>query len=249
MGDSLLAINLGAGRTATKISGGLDFACALLDNATLKCWGNNRYGQLGYQDTVVRGDNAGEMAALVAVNLGTGRTVIDIGMGYSHSCAVLDNGTAKCWGRNNKGQVGINSNSNTIGASAGTMGDNLIAIPFTSFTPVKMLGGNMMTCAINAAGSVRCWGLGGSGQLLVGSIANIGRVANDMQNLANVNLGTSVVASSISVGDYSVCTITTGKRIKCWGSALNGALGGGQILNNLGDVAGELGDSLPYVNH
>lgn len=249
MGDNLTAINLGAGLSPTKFAGGLDFTCARLSNATMKCFGNNRYGQLGVGSTVQLGDNAGEMAALAAISLGTGRTVVDIGAGYSHSCAILDNGTAKCWGRNNKGQLGIESTANAVGTAAADMGNGLPIVPFTSFTPTKILGGNTMTCAANAAGAVRCWGLGSSGQLLVGSVANIGRANNDIVNLANVNFGTGLSSASIGVGFYTVCTITSDKRVKCWGNSLSGATGNGQTANNLGDVAGELGNSLPYMNH
>ncbi|HIG25022.1 MAG TPA: hypothetical protein EYQ49_03870, partial [Acidimicrobiia bacterium] len=48
MGDNLPAINLGTGRTATQIVAGFYHTCALLDDATIKCWGLNSNGQLGY---------------------------------------------------------------------------------------------------------------------------------------------------------------------------------------------------------
>ena len=249
MGDSLPATILGTGRTAIKLSGGLDFTCALLDNATVKCFGGNRYGQLGTESTTVLGDNLGEMTGLAAINLGAGRTVTDIGAGYSHSCAILDNGTAKCWGRNARGQLGIDSGVNTFGDSAGEMGDNLPAINFTAFTPTKILGGNQSSCAINATGGVRCWGQNNNGQLLIGSTAHQGDNANEMPALANINLGTGVIASSISFGFFNGCALTTSKRIKCWGNATNGALGNGTITPSLGDSAGELGNGLPFVNH
>ncbi len=250
MGDNLLAINLGASLTPTKFVGGLDFTCALLSNASVKCFGSNRYGQLGQGSTISLGDNAGEMAALASINLGTGRTAVDIGAGISHACAILDNGTAKCWGRNNKGQAAAESANNTIGASAGQMGDSLLASPFPgAFVPAKVSGGNTSTCFMNAAGAVRCFGLGTTGQLLLGSIANTGRTNGDVSGSVNVNMGTGIAATSLGAGYYTNCVITNTKRIKCWGSSLSGATGNGQTANNLGDVVGELGDSLPFVNN
>ena len=249
MGDTLAAINLGASINPTKFVGGLDFTCALLSNATVKCFGGNRYGQLGQGNSTSYGNTAGSMTTLPAISLGTGRTAVDIAAGYSHVCAILDNTTAKCWGRNNKGQLAIESASTTIGAASGQMGDFLLACPFSGFAPTKIIGGNTMTCFMNSAGAIRCFGLGTSGQLLKGSTANFGRTNGDVSASTNVNMGTSVSATSFGVGFYTVCGITNGKLIKCWGSSLNGATGNGQTTNNLGDVAGELGDSLPFVNH
>ncbi len=61
MGDSLPAVDLGTGRTAIAISVEPDFACAILDNGQVKCWGGNAAGQLGLGDTANRGDEPGEM--------------------------------------------------------------------------------------------------------------------------------------------------------------------------------------------
>ncbi len=103
---------------------------------------------------------------------------------------------------------------------------------------------------MNASGAIRCFGLGTSGQLLLGTApANFGRSNGDVSTSANVNMGTGISATSYSVGFYSVCGVMNNKRVKCWGSSLNGATGNGQTANNLGDVAGEVGDSLPYLNH
>jgi len=61
MGDNLPSIDLGTGRTATAIAVGNNHNCALLDNASVKCWGQNGYGQLGIGNTTQMGDGSGEM--------------------------------------------------------------------------------------------------------------------------------------------------------------------------------------------
>ena len=55
----LSSIDLGTGRTATAIFAGFNHTCALLDNADVKCWGNNQYGQLGIGNAVNMGDDLG----------------------------------------------------------------------------------------------------------------------------------------------------------------------------------------------
>ena len=41
-------LDLGSGRTAKAICAGRSHSCAILDDGTVKCWGYNPYGQLGY---------------------------------------------------------------------------------------------------------------------------------------------------------------------------------------------------------
>ena len=245
MGDTLLAVNLGAGRTAKDVSVGLDQTCVILDNNTLKCFGRNNYGQLGYDNITTLGDTAGEMAALAAVNLGAGRTAVSVSAGYSFTCVILDNATLKCFGRNQSGQLGIDSVT-TKGATAGDMA--ALAAINLGFSPTKVSASRQRTCAMNAT-TFKCWGLNTTGQLLVGSTTTLGDTAGEMAALANINLGTSMVASDVSSGYYASCVITTNKRIKCFGSAVNGYLQNASTTSHLGDVIGEVGNGLPFVNH
>ena len=110
----LTGINLGTGRTATAISAGVYHTCAILDNASVKCWGWNNSGRLGIDNGSTMGEEAGDMALIPTVNLGTGRTATAISVGYQHSCAVLDNASIKCWGRNENGQLGIDNDLSLI---------------------------------------------------------------------------------------------------------------------------------------
>ena len=100
-------VNLGPGRTAKAVAAGDSFTCAILDDDTIKCWGQNGGGRLGYGDTDARGGAAGEMGdALLAINLGPGRTAKALSAGDGFACAILDDDTLKCWGVN---QVSIDS--------------------------------------------------------------------------------------------------------------------------------------------
>jgi alpha-tubulin suppressor-like RCC1 family protein len=128
MGDNLPAVDVGTGRTASALTGGSYHSCAILDNGSVKCWGANWYGQLGLGDSSHRGVSGGEMGDnLPALDFGSGRTAVEMALGDSHSCAMLDNGATKCWGRNFAGQLGL-GDTNSRGDAPNQMGDNLPAI-------------------------------------------------------------------------------------------------------------------------
>jgi hypothetical protein len=118
----------GAGATATELTAGESHSCARLDDGTVKCWGLNGAGQLGVGDPLSRGDGPGEMgASLPAVTFGPGRTALQVTTGDQYTCARLDDGTVKCWGRNVEGQLGLGDNQDR-GDGPGEMGAALPAV-------------------------------------------------------------------------------------------------------------------------
>jgi len=128
MGSNLGFVELGTGRTATAIASGGGYTCAILDNASVKCWGDNYNGYLGLGHNTRMGDGANEMGDnLPAVDLGTGRTATAIAASRDHTCALLDNAAVKCWGGGWGGRLG-QGNTNNLGDNANEMGDNLPAI-------------------------------------------------------------------------------------------------------------------------
>ncbi|MCB0391030.1 MAG: hypothetical protein KDD58_07060 [Bdellovibrionales bacterium] len=132
--STLLNINWGTGRTAKGVFAGGFHNCAILDNDSVKCVGDNSQGQLGLENSVTYGDDeTGD--SLPAVNLGTGLTIKKLALGSRHSCAILDSAGSdalKCWGHNGFGQLGL-GDFTFRGLNAGTMGDSLEFVNLSDF--------------------------------------------------------------------------------------------------------------------
>ena len=224
--------------------------CSPVDGMnSIKCWGNNNYGQLGIGTTVNVGDAAGEMGnSLAAINVGTSRTVRGISMGGDHACAILDNRQTKCWGRNNFGQLGIGNTANA-GDAAAEMGDTLIAANLGTYLVSRTVSsGYLHTCAILNNSLVKCWGYNGYGNLGIGTTTVVGTAAAQMgDTLAYTSLGTGRAAKQLAAGRDHTCVILDNDLVKCWGYNLFGQLGLNHT-NNMGDNANEMGNSLPFVS-
>lgn len=95
------AVDLG-GHSAVAVSVGDNHTCAILDDHTVRCWGEGASGQLGYGNTNNIGDNE-TPGSVGPVNLGAGRTAMEVSAGGSHTCALLDDDTVRCWGLGSSG--------------------------------------------------------------------------------------------------------------------------------------------------
>jgi alpha-tubulin suppressor-like RCC1 family protein/fibronectin type 3 domain-containing protein len=251
MGESLPTVSLGTGRTATALAPGGEHTCALLDNGTVKCWGNSFYGQLGLGDQAQRGDGPGEMGdSLPTVSLGSGRTATALAAGnFHHTCALLDNGTVKCWGYNFNGELGLGDTAHR-GDGPGEMGDSLPTVSLgTGRTATALAVGSFHSCARLDNGSVKCWGWNLYGQLGLGDKGNRGDGAAEMgDSLPAVSLGTGRTVTALAAGGYHNCARLDNGSVKCWGYNSSGQLGLGYTSNNWGDEPGEMGDNLPTVS-
>ncbi len=247
-GDLFAPIDLGAGRTATAITAGSEHTCAVLDDGTVKCWGRNDHGQLGLGDVASRGAAPDQMGDdLPAVDLGNGRTATAITAGHGHTCALLDNGTVKCWGRNDYGQLGL-GDTESRGNAPGQMGDNLPAVDLgTGRTATAITNGDLRTCALLDDGTIKCWGRNESGNLGLGDTADRGDAPGEMgDDLPAVDLGTGRTATGVTAGTNHTCALLDNGTIKCWGS--NGSALGIGDTSPRGDTPDEMGDNLPAVD-
>ena len=83
--------------TVKEIFAGGNTSCALFTDGTLKCWGDNRFGQLGLGHTNNIGDDEIPVeAGIVSV----GFKVKSVALGAIHTCALSEMGEVKCWGEN-----------------------------------------------------------------------------------------------------------------------------------------------------
>jgi alpha-tubulin suppressor-like RCC1 family protein len=134
---------------------GYSWACAILADTTVKCWGDNLGWQLGdgtmqYRtspETLTHYDPFAELVPLSGV--------VAVSAGYYHGCAVLADGSAQCWGDNDYGQEGDGTHilSTRPGAVSGLAGMRDIS------------ASQFDTCAVVAGGRAYCWGINSDGEL------------------------------------------------------------------------------------
>lgn len=151
--------NHGYGVTGIRqITAGDGYTCAVGILGDIRGWGSNSLGQLGVGDgpfadsgqtytQAPRTINSAILDAAGGVNL--------VSAGLSHTCAVLADGTAACWGANGSGQLGI----------AATSASSRPTLVVSLSNVVMIASGNAHSCAAVSGGGVQCWGHNGAGQL------------------------------------------------------------------------------------
>jgi alpha-tubulin suppressor-like RCC1 family protein len=88
---------IGLERGVLQVSAGERHSCAILEGGAVKCWGDNRDGQLGTGDRTARtmpDDVAGLTGGVVAISADD-----------TDTCAILNDRSSRCWGFNVFGQV------------------------------------------------------------------------------------------------------------------------------------------------
>ena len=144
---------------ATKVftnSGGT--SCALIKGGSVKCWGSNLAGGVG-NGTI---NTTFPYAQFTPVTVTGISTAVDLNLGYGHACAVLADGTVKCWGSNGSGQLGI--------GPAGTQ-STPVAVSGISNAVALGRGDGLYTCALltfgpgGVGGNVKCWGYNSDGMV------------------------------------------------------------------------------------
>ena len=212
-------VDLGPGRTARAVATGVFHSCALLDDGSVRCWGYGTSGQLGYGSTATIGDDE-TPGSVGPVDLGRGRTAKAISAGSVHTCAVLDDGSVRCWGYGEDGRLGT-GNTRSIGDDE-TPGAIAPVDLGPGRTARTVSAGAGPTSAVLDDGSVLCWGYGANGRLGYGSPGSVGDNETPA-SLGPVDLGRR--ATAITLGEAHTCAILDDASVRCWGFAGHGQLG------------------------
>ena len=170
-------------------------SCGVTTANTAYCWGADDYGQLG------KGSTGGPDSSTPSAVIG-GYSAARLSAGEDFTCGVSNSGLPYCWGRNNRGQIGNNSTTDT-----GT--PRVLALQ----QGVSLFGlstGRNHSCALSSGGAVLCWGAFEDGRLGLTTSAD---------QLSPLPAGFTQTFSQLASGDGLACGRTATLDIYCWGRA------------------------------
>jgi alpha-tubulin suppressor-like RCC1 family protein len=141
---------------AVAIAAGTYNTCALLADGTVVCWGDNASGNLGLGTSIGPQTCSNDTpCATTPVKVPDLSGVTAIAAGDDSTCALLSDGTVRCWGSNAYGELGDGTQtpSATPVEVSGVSGASAIAMGWLS------------VCVLVSSGDVVCWGDDSWGQL------------------------------------------------------------------------------------
>ena len=174
------------------IVGGHKHSIVLLKDNTVKCWGDNSYGQCNVPDSI-QGNNHN-------VNINNDNVVgkVDsISSSHYYSCALFCNNTIKAWGTNFTGQCDVPD--------------------FIQGKVISTSCGLHHSCALLNDNTVKCWGNNEFGQC---NVPDSIQGNNHIVNINNDNIVGKVI--SISCGYNHIVGLLNNNMIKCWGDNNDG---------------------------
>jgi alpha-tubulin suppressor-like RCC1 family protein len=162
----------------------------------------------------------------LAVTAGS-TTVVALSTGMAGpQCALLSNGTTKCWGPDSNGELGDGNPNYTIVSTP------VLATTVSQTNPAKAISMGASTCAALTDGTVQCWGYNGSGNLGNGTSTNSLTAVTTYSNSANNP------ALQVSAGLYTGCAVFHDGTAECWGNI--GGNPAAPLLGNSLNAAGSL---------
>ena len=190
---------------ATAVTAGTAHTCALHQDGTISCWGNNQYGQLG------NGKSEQNYESSIPVQVADIINATAITAGNSHTCALHQDGTISCWGHNQYGQLGNRTET-----------DSEVPVEVVDITDATAItAGTAHTCALHQDGTISCWGNNQYGQL------GNGQSEQNYESSIPAQVASITNATAITAGNSHSCALHQDGTISCWGNNQYGRLGNG----------------------
>jgi alpha-tubulin suppressor-like RCC1 family protein len=210
---------------AIAIATGGGHACAVLDDHTVRCWGQNASGELG--SGAIDGGRVvpGQTPIPVGVPGLTGVTQVaagGYGTGFGVSCAIgtasgaatVADGGAVCWGSNADGMLGLGAAGDAAVATA----QSIAPLPLALTAVAQVALGGFFGCALLAGGNVSCWGDDSAGEL--GRLTDAGSF-----DPVPAPVPLPGPATAVATGKNHACALMADRSVVCWGAADHGAIG------------------------
>jgi alpha-tubulin suppressor-like RCC1 family protein len=135
--------------------------------------------------------------------------------GIFHNCALRQDGTAACWGLNNRGQLGVDS------TACGSVRQCVSPLAVAGGHTFRSLAvGSQTTCGLATTGSAFCWGRNSEGELGIGTVNESGTFAHVPQAVTG-----GLTFTQLAAGTRHACGLTSSGRLYCWGGDEKGELG------------------------
>lgn len=183
------------------IAAGHDHACAVTTAGAIKCWGSNGDGRLGNGESGYPDPNYYYTPQDV---YGIDSGAASISCAFHHTCAVMEDRTVRCWGRDLPEYVLTEDDLafDVVPVEMPELGDDNLAV----------VTGTMHTCVLKATGAVECLGFNAKGQLGDGTTGD---------STAPVEvIGIAPPAIGLVAGGYANCALLEGGAVKCWGNGV-----------------------------
>eukprot|EP00004_Rigifila_ramosa_P020538 TRINITY_DN5332_c0_g1_i3.p1 TRINITY_DN5332_c0_g1~~TRINITY_DN5332_c0_g1_i3.p1 ORF type:complete len:3105 (-),score=632.94 TRINITY_DN5332_c0_g1_i3:269-8482(-) len=201
-----------SGLNFTSICAGESHTC-VTHSAGFSCFGANAYGQLGTGAVGGRVDGS----APIPVQTHDLGPIASVTCGQHHTC-LWTSSAVRCFGRNDRGQLGIES--------AAVLAAPSVTVDLGSLPILKVAAGGNHNCALFGvfARFVRCWGSNTRGQLGIGAALplSLGSLVGDMPPPA---LLFRQEPMDITLLADSTCVSLSDGSLQCCGANQDGQLG------------------------
>ena len=213
------------GKTIVQISAKVWYALALASDGTVYSWGFNSWGQLGSGTSGTANNASAPVAVKTAGTPMEGKTIVQVAAGATHSLALATDGTIYAWGKNEYGQLGNDSTTNSpVPVAVKTAGT-----PMDGKTIIQIHAGYEHSLALASDGTVYAWGRNNSGQLGKNDATDT-HIPAAVQTLGTPMAGKVIV--QLAAGNSQSMALASDGTVYTWGWNQYGQLGNGTTTNS-----------------